>query len=330
MKKRLILSKVDAFDLVPAPRVDFRLTLWKPSHFPTRLEIHACGVAWRTFVLAGEPVGVRLEDRGNVWRCTVYGVPGTWNADAQSRLEARLRKAYGFAEEVDGLARLCNEDEGLRAVAGPFAGMRGSCPENLFELTVLAILLQNTTMRRSRDMLDAILRLAGRPVRFDGMDLFCFCTPKALLKMGVARLRQEARVGYRDQVLSSVAAFFVDHPVECPGDGYDRAGLMETLCRIKGVGPYTAGIVASSVFRDPRAYGLDVWKRKIIGTALALDKSMSDLDLRNLLTSRYAPYEGLVVDMLVESACLPSPVCPVYPTREEARQASKVWPRPDR
>ncbi len=302
------------------------MTVWKPSHFPTRLEIHAKGIAWRTFVVEGRAVGVRIEDRKTVWACTVFAVPREWTEDLRGALLKRLRAAYGLDDDDRGFVRFCAEDARLSRLAGPCAGMRGSCPENVFELAVLAILLQNTTMRRSRDMLDAVLRLSGRAVRFDGLDLLCFCTPESLCEVGASRLRQEARVGYRDRVLVSVADFFRHRPTCCPEGG--RAGLMELLCRIKGVGPYTAGIVASSVFRDPRAYGLDVWKRKIITSSLELDGDMGDQELRAHLASRYAPYEGLVVDLLVERACMGEPVCPVYGTADAARTASRSWPRP--
>ena len=322
------LHLTDTFDLMPPSGMSFRLSTWKPSHFPTRLEIHSQLTTWRTFVFDGRPLGVRLEDRGTYWQCRVYRarkIRSRWCEDDRARLIQRLRKAYGFDEDRSAFQRMCRRDQALRRLPRSFAGMRSSCPESVFEIAVLAVLLQNTTVTRSRDMLDAILRLSGTCVEFDGVQLFAFCTPASLAAVGGERLRAEARVGYRDKVLIALAEFFTTHTI----DQVDRAeDLLPMLCSIKGVGPYTAGIVAASVFRDPRAYGLDVWNRQIIMRAMGWEKAMSDDELRVRLSARFAPYEGLVVEMLVESDAMNRPVTSVYPTEKMARAASRDWPRP--
>lgn len=320
------LVAVDTIKLVPHPAMDFRLCLWKPSHFPTRLEIHSKETTWRTFVLDGCPCGVRIRKKDDMWICTVFAEEGKWTGRLHEKLVKRLRRAYGFDDDYGAFLCLCSRKKRLQHVLGPFMGMRSSCPENMFELCVLTVLLQNTTVTRSRDMLDAVLRLAGGSVEFDGVQLFHFCTPKSLRVLGMERLRGEARVGYRDKVLVSIADFFSAQPIEF--DGHDANELMQLLCQIKGVGPYTAGVVASSIFHDQAAYGLDCWNRKIVKKALGIPDDLPDETLKKLLTRRYSPCEGLVVELLVESAYLRNPVAPVYPTDASAQAASWKWPRP--
>ena len=237
----------------------------------------------------------------------------------------RISRAYGLTENYDDFNHLCNENEKLREIIGPFTGMRSSCPENLFELSVLTILLQNTTVKRSRDMLDAILRLAGNTVHYDGLELACFCTPESLFALGTDRLRNEARVGYRDKTLLSLAKFFMEEPVEYTGVSKEK--LLTTICKVKGIGPYTAGVVAGSIFHDHRAYGLDVWNRKIIKHALGVNPEMNDKDLKKYLTEVFSPCEGLVVEAIVEMAYLYQPVCRLYSSEQEAKHASFHWPR---
>jgi 3-methyladenine DNA glycosylase/8-oxoguanine DNA glycosylase len=319
------LTEVDEFELIPHPSVNFRLSFWKPSHFPTRLEIHSEKTTWRTFVIDAMPCGVRVENRGATWHCTVFSVKEQWSCEKLPTLIARMRNAYGLDDDYADFIQICQRDTRLSRIIGPFAGMRSSCPENLFELSVLTVLLQNTTMKRSRDMLDAVLRLAGETVEYDGVQLLCFCTPESLLKLGTEHLRNEAKVGYRDKVLISIAEFFTGKPMEYRGQAPDE--LLTLLCQIKGVGPYTAGIVAASVFHDQSAYGLDVWNKKIIKEALSLAMDMPDSELKKYLTAHFAPCEGLVVEILVENHFLRNPVCRAYPTDALARAASWCWPR---
>ena len=319
------LSLVDDFEITPPETMNFRLSLWKPSHFPTRLEIHTLNTTWRTFVINGQPCGARIDDLGRTWNVKIYSEKGLWHQQMHNSILDRISKSYGLTENYDDFNHLCNENEKLRKIIGPLTGMRSSCPENLFELSVLTILLQNTTVKRSRDMLDAILRLAGNTVRYDGLELACFCTPESLLALGTDRLRGEAHVGYRDKTLLALAKFFTEEPVEFTRGSADD--LLATLCKVKGIGPYTAGVVAGSVFHNHRAYGLDVWNRKIIKQSLGLDPEMKDSDLQNYLSDCFSPCEGLVVEAIVENAYLKQPVCKLYSSEKEAKEASLHWPR---
>ena len=96
---------------------------------------------------------------------------------------------------------------------------------------------------------------------------------------------------------------------------------------IKGIGPYTAGIVAGSVFHNHRAYGLDVWNRKIIIQTLCLNPEMKDNELQNYLSEYFSPCEGLVVEAIIENTYLKQPVSQVFLSEKDAKDASCLWPR---
>lgn len=324
--KPLSLNPVAKFELKPKGIADFQLTLWKPSHFPTRLEIHANGVSWRTFMVEGRPCGVRIVDAGDCWQVTTFAGED-WSAQLTDVLRRRLVVGYGLEENASAFYDRFADDTVLSPAMRDFHGMRSSCPESVFELLILAVLLQNTTVRRSRDMLNGLLDLAGGDVLFDGVKLAHFCTPKSLLRLGGGPLREVARVGYREKTLLAVAEFFANRPDdESHGS---QQGLLGELCGIRGIGPYTAGVAAASAFRDPRAYGLDVWNRRILAGAIGAAEDIQPDALRRKIEERFAPFEGMAVEYLVEHAYLKKPVCPVYPTEENARRGSFIWPRPE-
>jgi 3-methyladenine DNA glycosylase/8-oxoguanine DNA glycosylase len=325
-QKTAPVSLVAQLALHPRPPADFRLTLWKPSHFPTRLEIHAALVSWRTFVVDGLPCGVRMVPTADGWQATVFAADA-WSERHTHILTHRLTTGYGLGDDLTRFHARFEEDPVLASSLRALRGMRSSCPESTFELLILAVLLQNTTMRRSRDMLDAILNLAGGQLLFDGVCLSHFCTPQALLALGQGPLRELARVGYRDKTLLAIAEFFANRPDDASPDSPEA--LLNELCGIRGVGPYTAGVAAASAFRDSRAYGLDVWNRRILARALGAEEEVSPPDLRRMIQDRFAPFEGLAVECLVEHEYLAKPVCPVYNTEKDARQASFLWPRPE-
>lgn len=325
-KKPLSLDPVAEFALRPKGHADFRLTLWKPSHFPTRLEIHATGVSWRTFMVEARPCGVRIEDLGINWQVTVFAAE-SWSAQHTNILRRRLVAGYGLDEDATAFDERFADDAALAPAMRDLHGMRSSCPESVFELLILAVLLQNTMVRRSRDMLDALLDLAGGDLLFDGVKLAHFCTPESLRRLGGGPLREIARVGYRDKTLLAVADFFANRQDDDPRGS--QQGLLGELCGIRGIGPYTAGVAAASAFRDPRAYGLDVWNRRILAGAVGVAEDIPPEQLRRKIEALFAPFEGMAVEYLVEHAYLKNPACPVYATMEDARRASFVWPRPE-
>lgn len=314
--------------LKPNSGTCFRLTTWKPSHFPTQLEIHSINTSWRTFLINGVPAGVCIKAPGANWQIDIYSTP-EWTLSHTQALRQRLLVAYGLTEKLNKFIAMAKQHPVLSAVPASFQGMYSSCPENIFELGLLAILLQNTTVNRSRDMLAAMLRMCGTLVEFDGVSLYCFFHPRELAALGCERLRNEARVGYRDKVLISFAEFFSGRDDLTDFFSQSSDATIAELLKIKGVGPYTAGVIASSVFRNPRQYGLDVWNRKILSQLLTGSDELSNDSLRDLIREEFAPYEGLAVEMLVESVHLVRPVCPIYATDDDARQASIKWPRPE-
>lgn len=327
MNKLMKLERVAGLLLKPSPDTCFRLTTWKPSHFPTQLEIHSLETSWRTFLIRGIPTGVSIRTSADGWKVDIFSTE-EWTSSHTDALQKRLMMAYGLYENREKFIAMAKEHTILSALPVSLLGMYSSCPENVFELGLLGILLQNTTVNRSRDMLAALLRLCGTLVEFDGVILYCFFNPQSLVALGRERLRTEVRVGYRDKTLISMAEFFTEREdlLGLPLETADA--IIVELLKIKGIGPYTAGIIASSVFRNPREYGLDAWNRRILSRRLTGSDNLPSELLRDFIRKEFAPYEGLAVEMLVESEYLREPVCPIYGRDDEARHASYTWPRP--
>jgi hypothetical protein len=120
-------------------------------------------------------------------------------------------------------------------------------------------------LRRALGAYDNAARLDFMPVaEFNGVMLKAFFTPEEITGVGEAAFRERDRLGYRAKYIGRFAEFFTEHdPDEV--DHASKAELMTEFQTIKGVGPYTAAIIASHAVRDPSALGLDVWNRKLSG-----------------------------------------------------------------
>lgn len=297
---------------------NFRLSLWKPSHFCTGLETHSDRSSWRTFMINGSAFGVRFRRTPRSVVCDVFGIRGVSKA-ALDELRARVIWSYGLHEDVASFdLQFCAQFSDERF--GPVCGMRISRPESVFESAILSVLLQNTTVQRTTQMLRSMLRLAGGVACFDGVALARFFTPEELATLSTDELRADCRVGYRAQVLADVAAFFANGP-EIPREPSE---LMIALQAIRGIGPYSAAVVATAATRDPSAAGLDSWNTRIAAEAMGLHDDVDRETVSRGLTRRFPGHEGLALLYMTELEYLSRPVDPIAPSDDDARRRSII------
>jgi 3-methyladenine DNA glycosylase/8-oxoguanine DNA glycosylase len=303
------LSWIHGLRLDAVQPFNFRYTFWKPSHFPTGLEAHSLAESWRTFRVDGLICGVhaRLAGDGAVM-ADVYG-DGALPPAQEERLRRRLRWSYGLDEDLSAFREQCLGVPAMRAPLARLEGMRQSCPESPFEIAVISLLLQNATIARTAQMMRNLLAHYGHVVRFAGQELRAFFTPQEIAGIPEDRLRAEDRLGYRAKYLPRFAAFFAGSGPQ-PGDG-DRAELTARFQEIKGVGPYTAAIIASHASRDPSALGLDVWNRKLLARALMGVQDAEPSAVMAAATSLFPGYQALASLYIIEHQYADNPASPL-------------------
>jgi 3-methyladenine DNA glycosylase/8-oxoguanine DNA glycosylase len=278
---------------------NFRFTLWKPSHFATGLEQHSPVASWRTFRVGELLTGVVMTMEGtDTLRAEVYA-DGSWQPADRKQLTARLVHSYGLDEDISTFVTQAEQVPPMCEPLAALAGMRQSCPENLFEIAIISLLLQNATVARTTQMMTNLLDHYGRLVEFDGVTLKAFFTPDEIAGVDEATFRERDRLGYRAKYIGRFAEFFAAHDPEV-ADHADKAELMTEFQTIKGVGPYTAAIIASHAVRDPSALGLDVWNRKLLAKRfLGVDDTEPEVVMAEM-TRLFPGYEGLAGLYVIE------------------------------
>lgn len=295
------MAHVDTLRLAVKQPFNFRYTLWKPSHFATGLEQHSADTSWRTFRVGELLTGVvmAMEDAETL-RAEVYA-DGAWQEADRDRLTARLTHSYGLDEDISAFVAQAEQVPSMREPLAALAGMRQSCPENLFEIAIISLLLQNATVARTTQMMTNLLDHYGRVVEFDGVTLKAFFTPEEIAGADEATFRERDRLGYRAKYIGRFAEFFAIHDPDV-ADHADKSELMREFQTIKGVGPYTASIIASHAVRDPSALGLDVWNRKLLAKRLlGVDDTEADAVMAEM-TRLFPGYEGLAGLYVIEDA----------------------------
>lgn len=106
---------------------------------------------------------------------------------------------------------------------------------------------------------------------------------------------------------SPFAAFFANHTSE----GLQGENLVEVFQEIKGVGPYTAAVMASHASRDPSVFGIDVWNRKILARRIFDAPDADPEPITRRMNELFPGHAGTAALYLVEHDHLDAPVVPL-------------------
>jgi len=316
----ILLRRRSYHSLRAATPFNFRLSLWKPSHFATGLEIHTETDTWRTMRLQEHHIGLRLT------RITARDVGvAIYSESPLSPVETgeilgRVGDAYGFRDNVSHLEE-CIERNGFTDLAR-LRGMRISCPESVFEIAIISLLLQNTTIARTTQMFTSLLNSYGSLVRFDGVILRSFFTASDIRGVRESDLRAENRLGYRAKYFPEFAEFFGSWVEPPRRSTLKKAQLISDLQCIKGVGEYSSNVIASHALRDESAVPLDVWNVRILHQALFDEPGEDRETVLTALSEAFPRVEGLAALYFVESAYLDDPLDPLAPSAAAARSRS--------
>lgn len=304
------LTLVDSIEVKPTAPFNFRHTLWKPSHFHTGLEQHSATKSWRTFRIDEKVAGVSASmTTDGAIKFEVYS-NSEWSPEQSQQLRKHVTHAYGLNEDLAPFTAIASKVPAMEGPLERLGGMRQSCPENLFEISIVSLLLQNATISRTTQMMNNLLSHYGGWARFDGVELRTFFTPKEIVNIAEQQLRDMDRLGYRAKYIGRFAEFFLENPTE-EFESNDPEFLAKKFQVIKGVGPYTSAIIAGHAIRDHSAFGLDVWNRKIVARRLFDLEDARPEFIRAEMTRLFPGWEGLAGLYLVEDEYLDNPTSPL-------------------
>jgi len=206
------------------------------------------------------------------------------------RIAAAIRRVLDLRADPRMLAGL-GRDPALRSrlkrhpgirIVGGFAG---------FEIAVRAVLGQQVTVAAATTLAGRLVQRFGTPITTRIPELTHLpVTPQALAAASIDELAGIGMPGARARGLQSLGAAFAAGDVDLePGADPDLAHA--SLCRIRGIGPWTASYVVLRALGDPDAFPDD---------DLGLRRALDLPDRRSLLerAERWRPWRGYAAMLL--------------------------------
>ncbi|MDP2930052.1 MAG: hypothetical protein Q8N56_00380 [bacterium] len=266
MKTKKLLNRI-SFKIVPTSPFHFDSTFFKPGHFPSGDTRFESGKRWQTMLWHGQKLGTIFENAGTTKnpkvRVIVYSqkvLPSEFINSVKSEIIWR----YNLDLDLAGFYRMAAKDKLLKPITKKFYGLRPMHAGSLYEYLIIAIVLQNATVRRSVSMMQALFENYGTLLEFAGQKFWCFWEPKILAKAPEQKLR-ELKMGYRAKSLIKVSEAFSGKQIDeaklrLAGQGEQA----ETLISLYGIGPASVGYIMLDAFHQwDYLNHISPWEQKI-------------------------------------------------------------------
>lgn len=263
---KTLLSK-QIVEITPSAPFNFDATMHKPDHFPSSDSEWAPGIRWQTMRWQGQNLGLKLENRGTLERPAI--LLSIWSAEPLSQdflgeLIDETNYRYNFQLDLTDFNRRFATIPRVKQVLTRWRGMRPLNHSSLYDYLIVAIVLQNATVRRSVSMMQALLENHGILLAYDGKKLYCAWAPGDMEGVTEPELRQ-LKVGYRARSILRVTAAFLNREIsESALRLRSREEQRKALLALYGIGPASVGYILSDVFHHlDEMEHISPWEQKI-------------------------------------------------------------------
>jgi len=297
------LKRIFAFEARPVPPFNFEAT-YKPSHFETPLEKYEEGTYWFTMRFLGKVFGAKMWSEGMIGKprvkAVIYAKKGI-GKEEKTRLVEELSYRLGFSEDINEFIGLAEKQAIMKEPLKRLKGMRVTALESLYELLIIAIVLQNANVARTRAMMKNLLEMFGEKVVFDGKELYAFFTPKDIVKAKKRDLNA-CKLGYRDKFVLAVSKSFLKKEIdELKLRKLPKEQAKKELMKLTGIGEYSAGIFLFEALKHYDELVLDVWNTPIFAKQLFGRESQNKEKVLKEMEKRFGRWTGLAGLYILEN-----------------------------
>lgn len=303
----MILANQRTIRLHPRAPFHFDSSLHKPDHFPSSDNRWTSGIRWQTMLWKSIPLGLKFEDTGTVEEPAIQlsvwsekALDDGYLASLRDEIEWRYNLSMDLSEFYDHFG----DHPQLAPIVRRWRGLRPIHPGSLYEYLIIAIVLQNATVRRSVNMLQAMFEAFGSSLEFDGQSMSCFWEPEKLRGVSEEALRA-LKIGYRAKSILRVTQAFFDGELDEFALRYSDLDEQRTsLLRLYGIGPASVGYILFDVFhRWDDFRHISPWEQKIY-SKMFFDQDPDDVvpvpELLALFEKDFSPWRSLAVHYLWE------------------------------
>lgn len=287
-----------SFTLEPVPPFRLDLTAWILCRRPDNLMDHWDGHAYhRIIVLDGRPVEIEVTQSGAAempqLAVSLRGIgagPGI-----EQRVMSSLERLLGVYIDLEKFYRFAESNADLKNLVAQFCGSKPPRFPTYFETLANAIACQQLSLTVGIRLLNRLSKAYGPSLQTKEGAFHAFPRPEDLVDVDVEDLRSIGFSYQKAHYLLGLARSLTDQQLNLDEiETLEDKAAIELLCRIKGVGRWTAeyfllrGLGRTHIFP-----GDDVGARNNLQGWLGMSKRLDYLSVSEALAS-YKGFSGLI------------------------------------
>ena len=288
----------------PNRPISFRRHLPQAVHFPAPLDAWEPGKFWTAMRLGPSVYGLKISNAGITSRPKLrvdlfhHRKP---DASHVAAIRAEISWRFDLDTDLAEFNRAARLDRRFAPIFRRWRGSRGGDRLSLYELTIVSIVLQNATVRRTVQMMNAMLDAFGTPIMFDSRTLYAIWRPDDMRDVTESQLRA-LKVGYRARFIKRLSENFADGTVdEIAIRSMDLDSARRELMRLYGVGPETAQILLyPACHRYGPMHHIAPWQQKIYSRIFYGRRLVPAAKILADLNRRYGMWAALAVSYVWE------------------------------
>ena len=298
------LAHRKTFFIFPSSPFHFDGTFHKPSHFPDKLDDWENGKYWQVIRIGKKLFGLKIENKGEAQKpkikVSVFYDKGITDNEIGS-IKQEIIWRFDLNADLKEFNRLAKSDKRFYPIFKKWLGMRNSSAHNLYELLIVAVVLQNATVRRTVQMMNALLDKYGSKLNFDDKEISAIWIPEKLKSVSEQDLR-DLKIGYRAKFIKRLSQDFAEGKIEEQKlRSLDQESAKKELLKLYGVGHETARILLFEVCHKYNTFDhIAPWQQKIYSQLFYNKPLVSANKIRNDIKKQYGDYSMLAVHYIWE------------------------------
>jgi len=298
------LAHRKTFFIFPSSPFHFDGTFHKPSHFPDKLDDWENGKYWQVIRIGKKLFGLKIENKGEAQKpkikVSVFYDKGITDNEIES-IKQEIIWRFDLNADLKVFNKLAKSDKRFYPIFKKWLGMRNSSAHNLYELLIVAVVLQNATVRRTVQMMNALLDKYGSKLNFDDKEISAIWIPEKLKSVSEQDLR-DLKIGYRAKFIKRLSQDFAEGKIkEQKLRSLDQESAKKELLKLYGVGHETARILLFEVCHQYNTFDhIAPWQQKIYSQLFYNKPLVSANKIRNDIKKQYGDYSMLAVHYIWE------------------------------
>lgn len=266
-KKSVKLTFKEELEIIPTFPFHFDSTFYKPAHFPSQDTKWESGKRWQTMFWEDTQLGLIFKKSGASAKprvkVDIFSAKKLAPAFLE-KLKQELIWRYNLNLDLKHVYEIVKNEPVLKEAVRRFHGLRPMHSGSLYEYLIIAIVLQNATVRRSVYMMQALFERYGTLLEFDSQQFWCFWKPGVLAKADEQELRN-LKMGYRAKSLIKVSIPFTNGGLnELNLRTKSQEEQEKALLSLYGIGPASVGYIMFDVFHHwDYLKHISPWEQKI-------------------------------------------------------------------